>query len=79
MSAPKEFPDLRSFLHQHNIDHGWLRTVLFQYLETNPQTDSDAWEDHTVWDFRNTITEFTNLLEEEPEDLDDDESDSDID
>lgn len=79
MAAPQGFPDIRLFLHEHQIDHGWLRTVLLQYLSSNLQTDSDIWIDHAAWDYRHAITEFTNLLEDEPDDLDDDESDSDFD
>ncbi|MDQ6479805.1 hypothetical protein [Dyadobacter sp. LHD-138] len=75
MATPNNLTDLRLFLHTRQIDHAWLRTVLFQYLEENTQTDLDILSDHQVWDYRNIITEFTNLLCEDPEDLESDEDD----
>lgn len=73
MATPNNLTDLRLFLHTRQIDHAWLRTVLFQYLEENQQTDHDIMSDHQVWDFRNAVEEFANLLNEDPEDLKDDE------
>lgn len=73
MATPNNLTDLRLFLHTRQVDHAWLRTILFQYLEENPQTDLDIMSDHQVWDYRNTIEVFANLLNEDPEDLDDDE------
>ena len=74
MPQPTDFEDLRELLHRRHIDHAWLRTVLHQYLESNPQTDSDdIHHDHQVWDYRNTVEEFAKLLNDDPDELDDDE------
>jgi hypothetical protein len=72
MALPSNFTDIRIFLHIRDIDHAWLRTVLLQYLGENGQTGSDRLTDHQVWTVRNTISEFTQLLNEDV-DLDDDE------
>lgn len=72
MALPANFSDIRIFLHGKGIDHAWLRTALLQYLGENGQTDSDRLTDHQVWTFRNTIAEFSQLLNEDV-DLDDDE------
>lgn len=75
MAAPKGLDDLRLFLHQRHIDHGWLRTVLVQYLGSNGQTDDNVFDDHQVWDFRNTVFEFAKLLDEDPDELEDEPED----
>lgn len=72
MALPANFTDIRIYLHSKGIDHAWLRTALLQYLGENGQTDSDRLTDHQVWTFRNTIAEFSQLLNEDV-DLDDDE------
>lgn len=73
MAAALHFEDLRLYLHSKGIDHAWLRTVLEQYLSQNKQTDMDTFTDHSVWEYRNTIADFGNLLQDEPDELDDDE------
>jgi hypothetical protein len=72
MAAPQGLQDLRLFLHSCRIDHAWLRTVLVQYLGDNGQSDGNIFDDHHVWEFRNTVNEFTKLLDEDPENLDND-------
>ncbi len=74
MAAPKGLEDLRFYLHSRQIDHAWLRSVLHQYLQRNIQSDGGILDDHLVWDFRNTIEQFAILLDEDPENLEDDES-----
>jgi len=71
MAAPKGLNDLRSFLKYSGHDYVWLRLVLAQYLNQNHQTDGNLFDDHAVWNFRNTVTEFAKLLDEDPEPDDD--------
>ena len=73
MAAPQGLTDLRLFLHSRQIDHAWLRTVLYSYLAENGQSDETLFEDHLVWEYRNTIVEFAQLLEEDPAELNEDE------
>lgn len=72
MAAPQGLNDLRLFLNARQIDDEHIRIVLLQYLEENKQTDSAIFQDHQVWDYRNTIAQFAKLLNDEP--IDDDES-----
>ena len=73
--APDGFRDLREYLHQRRIDAAWIRTVLDSYLGEydHQQTDVDIDLDHQVWAYRQVITDFKQLIEDDVETDDDDE------
>lgn len=70
--APEGFRDLREYLNQHRIDAAarrtvWIRTVLDSYLGEydHHQTDVAMDLDHQVWAYRQIITDFKQLIEDD--------------
>lgn len=71
--APARFTDLREHLHHADIDSAHLSFVLEHYLSLPDNMPVADWflephEDHQAWEFRETINQFREMIDDKVED-----------